>query len=403
MTTISGPSSYFYLAMRPGGRKSVGVRQAGSPAALAQALRADNRLLLKAHRLPAWASRDTGGDLPLKDQQALNEQLSQLLSRGVPLVEALDVAAQTVRPAARPRCAKLRELVSAGSSFADACRTVGGFDKVTIAVYRGAERTGDLAGAAKELSHTARRRMQISGKAVTLMIYPAIVLSISLVVGSLLMLIVVPLMGDGLQKSGIPLPWLSRVVFSVSQWMRDNVLTLVLGVAALLTTASALRANIGRLVKVFMRKAPVIRDVTLAQESARFFSVMAAMTRTGVPIGDALAVANQAVSHPELRGQLDRLRQRLIEGGLLRALIDEVTILPLATRRLLVAAERSGDLESAFVTLASDMTEEVDRTSSRALAVMEPGLVVLMFLIIGALLLAIMLPMLTMTSKMNLG
>ena len=63
---------------------------------------------------------------------------------GVPLVEALDVVSQTVRPAVRPRILKMRELVAAGSSFADACKTVGGFDNVTIAVYRGADDPADI-------------------------------------------------------------------------------------------------------------------------------------------------------------------------------------------------------------------------------------------------------------------
>jgi type II secretory pathway component PulF len=150
-----------------------------------------------------------------------------------------------------------------------------------------------------------------------------------------------------------------------------------------------------------MRKLPIMRDVVVAQESARFFSVMGAMTRSGVPIADALAVANQALTHPVMRRQLERMRTRLIEGGLMRTLIDEVLSLPIATRRLLIAAERSGDLENAFQTLAGDMSDEVERSSSRLLAVLEPALIVFMFLIIGSVLLALMLPMLTLSSKIQ--
>jgi type II secretory pathway component PulF len=102
-----------------------------------------------------------------------------------------------------------------------------------------------------------------------------------------------------------------------------------------------------------------------------------------------------------MRRQLDRLRTRLIEGGLLRNLIEEVTTFPLATRRLLVAAERSGDLEHAFGTLANDMTDEVDKTSTRLLAVLEPALILLMFTIIGSLLLALLLPMLTISNNIR--
>lgn len=401
MSTAAPTNAFLYLAMQPGGGRKLGVRQAPTQPALAQALRGENHLLIKSWRVPGWVAREH--ELSLKDQSDLNEQLAQLLSRGVPLVEALDVVAQTVRPATRARMIRLRDLVQSGTSFADACKRVGGFDHVQIAVYRGAERSGDLAGAAKELALTARRRLAVSGKAATLMIYPMIVMSISIIVGAIMMMVVVPMMADGLAKSDIPLPWFSRLVMGAGVWMRNHVTLLAIAVAAGLGALLLLRSQAIHAVQVFMRKLPLMRDVVLAQESARFFSVMGAMTRTGVPIGDALGVANQAVTHPVMRKQLERLRNRLIEGGLLRLLIDEVSTLPIATRRLLIAAERSGDLESAFHTLAQDMTDDVDKKSARLLAALEPTLIVVMFLFIGSLVMAIMLPMLTLTSNFKLG
>ena len=149
------------------------------------------------------------------------------------------------------------------------------------------------------------------------------------------------------------------------------------------------------------RRTPMIREVILAQESARFFSVMAAMTRSGVPLADALGVANDAVGLPVLKRQLTTLRTRLIEGGVLRMLIENVTALPLAIRRLLIAAERSGDLETAFDSLATDMADEVDRRATRLLNAMEPLLIVGMFVLIGGILLSVMIPMLTLAGRVG--
>lgn len=397
MSSATTSNAFLYLAVQPGGGRRMGVRQAPTVPALAQSLRTENHLLIKSWRVPGWVAREQ--ELSLKDQADLNEQLAQLLSRGVPLVEALDVVSQTVRPATKPRMVRLRDLVQSGASFADACKKVGGFDNVQIAVYRGAERSGDLAGAAKELALTARRRLAVSGKAATLMIYPAIVMGISLIVGGVMMIVVVPMMADGLAKSDIPLPWFSRIVMGTGVWMKEHVMFLAIALAIGLAALLVLRGAAAHGMQVLMRRLPLMRDVVLAQESARFFSVMGAMTRTGVPIGDALGVANQAVTHPKMRGQLERLRNRLIEGGLMRLLIDEVTTLPIATRRLLIAAERAGDLESAFHTLAQDMTDDVDKKSARLLAALEPTLIIVMFLFIGSLVMAIMLPMLTLTSN----
>lgn len=390
---------FVVVAARSGGGRVVSLRRARSRPALAESLRRERLLLVSAVALPAWAgSAAAQPGLRLADHAVLNDQLAQLLSRGVPLVDALEVAASTVRPAARPIVERLRELVAAGSGFADAGASTGVFDPVTIAVYRAAERTGDLAGAAKQLATNARRTLAVAGKAVTLMIYPAIVFAVSILIVIGMLVFIVPRLGEGLTEAGIELPGFTKFVIALGNTLSGNVLwfgliALVLGVGAYV-----LRGAIGRQILVAARVVPFLKDVMLAQESARFFSIMTAMTRSGVPLSDALGTANQAIKHPALRTQMERLRTRLVEGGVLRLLIDEVAALPLSTRRLLIAAERAGDMESAFASLASDMIDEVERSSARALAVLQPMLIIFMFLGIGSLLMAFLIPLLSLAS-----
>jgi type II secretory pathway component PulF len=399
MSQVAASNAFAYVAVRPTGGKRYGVRSARSVGALAESLRTENQLLLQYWKLPGWAAKES--QLSIKDHVALNEQIAGLLSRGVPLVEALDVIAQTVRPATRPRMVRIREMVAGGTSFSDACRAVGGFDIVTIAVYKAAERSGDLAGAGRQLAETARRTAKIQGKAGTLMIYPIIVLSISFIVGILMVTFVVPMIGEGLANADVKLPGYTQVMVATGNWIQENSTYVMLGIAVLVAALLVVKDPLLAAGLGVMRRAPLIRQVVLAQEAARFFSVMAAMTRTGVPFADALSVANQAVNHPVLRRQLERLRSRLVEGGLLRSLIDEVTELPVATRRLLIAAERGGDMESAFNTLATDMTDEVERRSERLIQFMQPAVVVVMFLVIGSLLVSILLPLMTLTNNMG--
>jgi type II secretory pathway component PulF len=371
------------------------MRHAPSERALADALRRERLLLLRSYRLPAWAGGRGSRELSLKARAELNDQLGQLLSRGVPLVEALEVTAQTVTPKAREQVEKLRDLVAAGASFADACQRTGAFDRVTVAVYRASERTGDLAGAAKQLAKTARRQVELRGKAVTLMIYPAIVLTISVFVGIIMLTVVVPKIGEAMASMGNRLPTYTQVVMAIGMWSRANVGFLLLGLAAAaLLVLLRRQAFVAWLMRI-SRRVPLLSQVILASESARFFSVMAAMTRSGVPLADALGVANEAIGLPSLKRQLTTLRTRLIEGGVLRHLIENVEAFPLGTRRLLIAAERAGDLETAFETLADDMTQETDRRTTRLMVALEPLLIVLMFLFVGAMLMAFMVPMMT--------
>lgn len=387
-----------YVAVRPDGGRRLGVRRVRDRRQLAEQLRRERLVPTRTWSLPNWAAAPDR-KISLKDLAALNTQIAQLLSRGVPLVETLDVVARTVSARVRGRVERIRELVAGGSSFADACQNVGGFDTVTVSVYRAAERTGDLAGAAKQLASTARRQLAVSGKAATLMIYPAIVMTISVLVSVGMLTIIVPRIASSLKGAGVKIPAITQIVVGAGEFLRDNAMFLGIGVLGLVVVGIVMRRRIAAFLNLMMRRLPLMRDVVLAQESARFFAVMAAMTRSGVVLADALGVAVNVISHPTLSAELIKLRTRLVEGGVLKQLIEGVTSLPLPTRRLLIAAERSGDLQSSFETLAQDMADEVETRSSRLLAVLEPLLIVIMFFMIGSLLLSIMIPLIQATAR----
>jgi type II secretory pathway component PulF len=391
VTRATASNQYLYVAAKPDGGRTMGLRKARSPRHLSEDLRRQRLVALRSWSVPNWVGK--ADKVKLKDQAELHLQLAQLLSRGVPLVEALEVTGSAVAPRTRPRVQRMREMVAAGSSFSDASESVGIFDRVTVAVYRSAERSGDLAGAAKQLALTTRRQLAISGKVGTLLIYPAIVMTLSFVVAIFMLTVIVPRIGTALESSGAELPWITQKMVWFGTTLANNFLWVMLVVALLGVLLFSIRAKIVAAAMRFARVAPILRDVVLTQESARFFTVMAAMTRGGVTLADALGVATNTIGHPRLRQQLALLRTRLIEGGVLRVLIDAVDALPLATRRLLIAAERAGDMESAFETLAEDMAVELDRKSTRALAALEPALIIFMFIVIGSLVLSIMVPL----------
>lgn len=395
MSTL--PSYHFlFRAMTAAGVKTLGLRAAPDPVQLAEELRREQLLLLKAWKLPLGAASTSG--LPLKDEAALHDQLSILLSRGVPLIDALEVASSVVSPASKGRVMRLREAVAAGASFSEACRSSGGFDEVTIAVFRSAERTGDVAGAAKRLAVSAKRRLGIRGKAITVMIYPLVVFTISILVFAGLLIFLVPMIAQQLRQMKTTTNAFSQAVFGVGEWLNTH-LGLTAGVLAVLLIAGVvLRRRVVGVFFRFLQKFPAVARLLLTVEMTRFFSVMAAMVKSGVPLADSLATASNVISSPRLREQLIGVQKGLVEGGLWRTLVERADALPLATRRLLIAAERAGDLDSAFDSLSQDMADEVEVRSSRLLALLEPGAILLMFMLIGPLILAIAIPLMTFRS-----
>ena len=388
-------SSFIYIANKSSGGKAIGVRTARSSRALATALRKERQVLVKTWKLPDWATNET--EMSLKDHAEFDAQLAQLLERGVPLTEALEVAASVVKADNEDRIMRLRSLVAQGTSFSDACKQVGSFDEVTCAVYKAAEKTGDLAGACRQLSIGARRRLEVSGKAATLMIYPCIVLSIALIAGMVMMTVVIPTIGESMASSGIEVPLFTKILVSVGSTLRANILLILGGFVLLLIIAFLWRSTVAKLAIKLTRNMPFVRDVVMEQELTRFFSVMGSMTKSGIVLSDAISVSSGVIGHPKLSKDLNRLQHRLIEGGIFRSLIEKVDSLPLSTRKLLVAADQAGDLDSAFDALARDHSQNVDKRTDRLMAVLEPLLIIILFLIVGSMILAIMLPMMNMT------
>lgn len=395
--TAANAGSFLYLANKPGGGRTLGIRRARSERALAEALRHDRQVLRRTWKLPVSAGKD--GYFNLHDQEALNTQLSVLLSRGVPLVDALEVAATVVSSKSADRVLRMRDAVSSGKSFAEACTQVQAFDEVAVAVYRAGERTGDLAGSAAQLGENAARIRLVAGKAVTMMIYPLVVLTIAMGAVLMLLTVVVPMIGGAMQSAGVELPAFTKIVLGLGLFLRGNALILLAVVGVLLVLGVAARAAIGSVLMGVVRRLPGVKAVIKHQELARFFSVMGAMTRSGIPLADALAVSIRAIGDKQMARDLSRLRSRLIEGGVFRTLVERVESLPQATRRLLIAADQGGELDSAFNALAKDHAAEVDTRTGRLMAVLEPLLIVALFVVIGVVIVSVMLPMFSVTSQ----
>ncbi|MEM1424419.1 MAG: type II secretion system F family protein, partial [Planctomycetota bacterium] len=373
--------SYFYQAMSAAGKKRSGVRTAVDERDLSARLQKEKMLLLRAQKLPLGATPPAG--LALKDEALLNQQVRVMLSRGVPLVEALEVASSVVSKQGKGKIERLREEVAAGAGFSRACESVGGFDDVTRAVYASAERTGDLAGAAGRLEVAAERRLALRGKTVTVMIYPAIILAVALLLLAGLMLFLIPTLSEQVRQINPELPWYSEIVFSTSEWMAAHKAWVFVIVVALVALLLVVRGALLSGLASVLRRVPGVSALLLRVEMSRFFSVMAAMTKSGVPLAEALGTSSRVISSPVLRAQLEDLQKKLVEGGVLRTLIEEVDELPLATRRLLIAADRSGDMDSAFDSLATATSEEVEQRSARLLAVLEPAMIVGVFAMIA--------------------
>src|SRR5690606_22275640 len=150
------------------------------------------------------------------------------------------------------------------------------------------------------LAKAAERRLGIRGKATTVMIYPAVVTLVSIALLVALLVFVVPSMAESVRsmasgEQATQLPWISVMVFGLGEWMARNLAIVAIATLVVIVLLVVLRRAVFALLIRVLSKIPAVASMLMAAELTRFFSVLAAMTRSGVPLAEALETSTGSI------------------------------------------------------------------------------------------------------------
>ncbi|MDX8401043.1 MAG: type II secretion system F family protein [Mariprofundaceae bacterium] len=387
---------FHYEALDARGRRQRGEIEADSERAARQALKA--RGLLPRSLAPADAGVPAGskgrGRLSPGETALFLQQLATLIEAGMPLAEALaSIAEGMEKPRARRMIAAVRRQVVEGSTFADALRAQG-FEEIICNMVAAGEETGELEAVAMRLSALLERRLALHSDLLSATLYPAIVMGFGVVVMMFLLAVVVPQVVGVFEHAGGELPWLTRAVIGVSDFLRVHGGVLLLGALALVVAwRLAMRWPTPRAWRDRLWLAlPGVAGLLVKVDVARFARTLGMLLAGGVPALSAMHIANQGWSMAPLRALGERARESLREGGSLAAALEKGGWLPPMAVRLIRVGEQSGRLDAMLLKLADYYEGEISRSLKRMLTVAEPLLVLLMAVGVGALALAILLP-----------
>ncbi len=390
-------SLFQYEALDARGRRRRGEIEADSERAARQALKARGlipRELAAADRVAPGAAASGGGRLGAAEIALFLQQLATLIEAGMPLVEALGSIAEGMeKPRARRVISAVRRQVTEGAAFADALRAQG-FEEIICNMVAAGEETGQLEAVAMRLSELLERRQTLKSDLLSATLYPAIVAGFGVIVMMFLLAVVVPQVVSVFARAGGELPWLTRAVIAASDFLREHGGALFAGVAAamagwwLAMRRPAWRARRDRALLML----PGVSSLLVKVETARFARTLGMLLSGGVPALAAMHIANQGWSLAPLRELGERARESLREGGALAEALAEGDLLPAMAIRLVRIGEQSGKLDAMLLKLADYYESEVARGLKRMLTVAEPLLVLAMAVGVGALALAILLP-----------
>jgi general secretion pathway protein F len=385
--------SFRYQALDMAGRSVSGVVQADTPRDARAQLRARGLLpsFLQENAPRPWARGISAAQLSL-----LTRQMATLLDSGLTLEQALAALIEAAEaPATRQLLAGVKAEVMAGASLAVALGSyAGSFPEFYRALVQGGEDSGALPTVLAHLADYLDARQALRQKTSLALLYPVLVGVVALAIVTGLLVYVVPQVVQVFQQSRQALPWLTRALIALSDFLRAAWPYLLLIVVLLTTTAhlAMRRPRYRRRWHAFLLALPWLGPLVRGADTSRFASTLAILVAGGVPLLGALASAARAMGNAVMREAVERAIGRVREGVSLSRALGETRAFPPLLVHLVASGELSGKLEQMLGRAAHLETRSLERRLAVFLTLLEPVMILLMGAVVLLIVLAILLP-----------
>jgi len=211
---------------------------------------------------------------------------------------------------------------------------------------------------------------------------------------------IVPRIAEQFTSMGIELPLITQIMIAASGFLQASWLWLLLGAAVVvlgglqLSRRPAIRAGLD----AAALRVPVVGGFIRKIESARFARTMGILIASGAVLTDALASARRAGGNAVFRTRLGAVIEDVQTGRGLSDALNGARWFPPLMLYMTAAGERSGRLDEMFERAANSLEAEVDAALGAALALLEPGVIIVMGAIVATIILSILLPILQLNT-----
>ncbi|MED5372749.1 MAG: type II secretion system inner membrane protein GspF [Myxococcota bacterium] len=340
--------------------------------------------------------------ISVQDVATLTSQLSTLVGAGIPMVEALSALLDQVEnDKLRVILAEVRDKVNEGATLGDAMK---GHPEVFSQLYVNMVRAGEASGALEtvllRLTEYTEAAVRLRGKLVSAMIYPVLMtlVGFGIVVG--LFVFVIPKMRRIFDSFDAELPWITSALLSISdfatQWWW--LIGILMGGAGFGFYRWKQTPEGTEKWDRFMLKVPIFGRMNRLVAVARFCRTLSTLLDAGVPILQAMAIVSTVVENKVIEEAINASARNVTEGQSLAVPLKQSGQFPPIVTHMINIGERTGELEKMLAKVADAYETEVDNMVTGLTSLLEPLLILMMGGIVAFVALAILLPMLNMSS-----
>ena len=348
------------------------------------------------------AVKSGGNRIPSTSLLLCINQLTVMTQNGIDLSEALETTAKNAKNQnLASKLNRIHELVNAGSSLSVAlAANARGLPAAMPALVAAAEATGQVPAALHRMSRLMRAELQLRSTIVGAMIYPVVLIAVSMGVVVAMLFGVLPQFGQVFENMGRPVPRSTEILLEVGRLAREHVwLCLVaLGTIPVALYFGHSHPQARRLLDRLMLYGPGISGAYRPLVTGRMFRLLGSMIGGGVPLLEAVRLVRHSMRNSFLIEMLEEVESDVLAGDFAHRAMVRVDYLPAEASQMVATAERTGRLADVLNDCGEFYEEQGERVLRKLVHSLEPIIILGMGVLVAGVVLSIMLPLLDISS-----
>lgn len=341
--------------------------------------------------------------VPVKERLFFVQYLGIMLKSGISLAASLEtLAKQTGNKRFAKIIKNISESVEKGVSFTESLRPHQNiFGELFISMIEAGELSGKLEDVLVQLYIQLKKRHELNSKVKGALTYPAVIVFAMGGIGTFMMIMVVPKMTDMLQSFGAELPLPTRILIAISGGIVSN--GLFVGVAAvvfILGSIQILRTYRGKYIfQAILLKTPIISPIIKKINLANFSRTISSLLKTDIMIIKTFQITANVLGNLHYRQAVIEMSERIQKGSQINEVVTAYPkLFPPVVNQIISVGEQTGELDNILAELAEFYEGEVDKIMDNLPSIIEPLLILVLGCGVGAMAVAVIMPMYTLTS-----
>lgn len=331
-----------------------------------------------------------------KELRVICSQMSILLDSGSSIDKILEVISEQQKKKFRENLSLTVRNIKKGYSIENSFRSSDLFSEFFYNMIKCGENSGKLSNVLKDMSNYYERDYRVKSKLKSIMIYPIILLIMMFVALIFIMYAVIPNFALVFESNNIEPPFFSYLVITVMMFLKEymNILLpiFVIIISLLYTAIKNSEDNIEKLDRL-KSTFPVLKKYYLMSITAAFSRNMYLMLKSGVPLVEAIGIASDITGNIYIQRKLEISIRYINKGNSISKSIELSGIFPNIFVSMIKNGEESGNIEKSFQYINDFFENELDIMTDRIVRLIEPAITIIMGIVIGALIIAIVMPM----------